>query len=73
MRTGFKDLDKIINIGKPQLILLTGNHNISMLSGDIMFKTRIDAYNNTEKPIGSCKLKYDKNYRKLFEYDYNGK
>lgn len=35
MKTGFKDLDKIINIEDPQLILLTGTHFIEEFSGDI--------------------------------------
>ena len=35
MKTGFNELDKIIDIGIPQLILLTGIHLIKELSGDI--------------------------------------
>ena len=35
MKTGFEDLDEIINIEEPQLILLTGTNFIEELSGDI--------------------------------------
>jgi len=35
MKTGFNELDKIIDLEKPQLILLTGSHHIEELSGDI--------------------------------------
>ena len=35
MKTGFNELDKIIDIGIPQLILLTGIHLIKELSVDI--------------------------------------
>lgn len=35
MNTGFKDLDKIINIEESQLILLTGTYFIEEFSGDI--------------------------------------
>lgn len=35
MRTGFEELDKIINLEKPQLILLTGTYLIEEFSGDI--------------------------------------
>lgn len=35
MVTGFKELDKLINLNKPELILLSGRHFIDMLSGDI--------------------------------------
>lgn len=35
MKTGFKNLDEIINISEPQLILLAGTHKIEEFSGDI--------------------------------------
>lgn len=35
MNTGFKELDKLINLNKPELLLLSGRHFIDMLSGDI--------------------------------------
>lgn len=35
LKTGFKGLDEIIDIERPQLILLTGTHFIEELSGDI--------------------------------------
>lgn len=35
MNTGFKNLDKIFNIEQSQLVLLTGNRMVDMLSGDI--------------------------------------
>lgn len=45
MNLGFKELDKIINVEEPQLILLTGTHFIEELSRryckQCMFKTRM--------------------------------
>ena len=35
IKTGFSELDKIIDISKPQLILLTGATLADILSGDI--------------------------------------
>ena len=35
IKTGFNELDKIIDISKPQLILLTGTMFADILSGDI--------------------------------------
>ena len=34
MNTGFKNLDKIVNLGKAEIILITGT-NVDILSGDI--------------------------------------
>ena len=34
MKTGFSDLDKIIDISKPQVIVMSGT-NADILSGDI--------------------------------------
>lgn len=35
MNTGFNELDKLVDLNKPQLILITGTENIEELSGDI--------------------------------------
>lgn len=35
MNTGLKNLDNIFNIDQAQLVLLTGNRIVDMLSGDI--------------------------------------
>ena len=35
MKTGLKNLDKVFNIERPQLVILTGNNFVNMLSGDI--------------------------------------
>ena len=35
MHTGFKELDKLIDLNEPQLIALTGSTLVDMLSGDI--------------------------------------
>lgn len=35
MKTGFKELDKVFNFEKAQLVLLTGHNFVDMLSGDI--------------------------------------
>lgn len=45
MKLGFKELDKIITVEEPQLILLTGTHFIEELSRryrkQCMYKTRM--------------------------------
>jgi len=61
MKTGFNELDKIIDIGIPQLILLTGIHLIEEFSGDIAnnicFKQQDDKdYNVLE--IVRCRKEY---------------
>lgn len=35
MKTGLENLDKVFNIEQPQLVLLTGNPSVDMLSGDM--------------------------------------
>ena len=35
MHTGFKELDKLIDLNEPQLTALTGSTLVDMLSGDI--------------------------------------
>lgn len=71
MKTGFKNLDEIINIAEPQLILLTGTHNIEEFSGDIAnnvcLKQECDVLE-----IVSCKIGYmlQRMFVNLADVDY---
>ena len=57
MKTGFEDLDKIINIEEPQLILLTGTTFIEELSGDIANNVCLKQEGEVLEVV-SCKKEY---------------